>query len=267
METKVCSKCSEEKSVNCFSPDKRHSDGLYSTCKDCINASNRESRKHWTEEKKEEKRKKKREYEKNHPEKKAQWDKTYRENHAEELAIKKQEYYIANKEYLTEYKKEYARTHKEELAAYKHQYYLDHIDEVKRKAREYYENNRELVNERLVEYRKNNKQAQIAHNLRTRIGNAVSGRSKGGRLLSVIGCDISFFLHHLESLWDENMGWHNYGLGKDKWSMDHIIPLEWHNLENEDECKKAFHFSNTQPMWNPQNASKSNRYSGAYKKS
>jgi hypothetical protein len=198
--------------------------------------------------------------------KKKRWDKTYAEKHAGKLAIKKQEYYFKNKEHLTQYKKEWAKKNKEHLQQYKHQYYLDHVDEVKQKTKDYYANNRELVNKRLVEYRNNNNQARIAHNLRTRIGNIVKGRSSGGRMRELVGCDLGTFIAHLESLWDENMNWGNYGIGKDKWSMDHIIPIEWHDLEDNEDCKKAFHFSNTQPMWNPQNASKSNRYSGGYRK-
>ena len=36
MDTKRCTKCKETKSRDSFSPDKRHSDGLYSRCKQCM---------------------------------------------------------------------------------------------------------------------------------------------------------------------------------------------------------------------------------------
>lgn len=210
-------------------------------------------------------RERKKVYNNKNKDKKAKWDKTYREKHKEELAIKKREYYFKNKEHITSYKKAWAQLNKEHLAQYKHQYYLDHIDDVKQRAKDYYNNNREVVNARLVEYKKNNKQARIAHNLRTRIGNIVKGRSNGGRMMEYVGCDLGTFIAHIESLWDENMDWTNYGRGNGKWSLDHVIPIQWHNLEDEEERKRAFHYLNTQPMWYSENASKSNRYSGKYR--
>lgn len=206
---------------------------------------------------------KKDDYERN-KDKRKQTGREYRIKNKIEIAEKKRIYYIKNKGHISEYKKVYAQKNKEKLAEYKHQHYLNNIDDIKRRAKEYYDNNREYVNKRSVEYHKNNKQARIAHNLRTRIGHVVKGRSKGGRMRELIGCDKDFFLKYIESLWDENMSWGNYGVGKNKWSLDHIIPLEWFDIENEEECKKAFHYANTQPMWNPQNASKSNRYSGKF---
>lgn len=205
-------------------------------------------------------------YNQTHKDKKKQWDKTYREKHFEKIAQNKHEYYFKNKEHITQYKKEWATRNKEYMQKYKHQYYLEHAEEVKRKVKEHYENNRELINRQVVEHRKNNRQVQIAHNLRTRINQAVKGRSLGGRMREMVGCDLGTFIAHIESLWDENMGWHNYGRGKGKWSLDHIIPVEWFDLENRIERNKAFNYMNTQPMWCSENSSKSNRYSGEYKR-
>ena len=38
--TKTCSKCGKVKSTNQFYSDPRHSDGLYSRCKDCVKSEN-----------------------------------------------------------------------------------------------------------------------------------------------------------------------------------------------------------------------------------
>lgn len=265
MPTKVCIDCGKGKDITEFPPDKRRLYGCISVCRECTHAREKIRRDNRTPQQREKRRIKKNEYERNHPEKKREWDKTYRNKHQNKIAQQHHDYYFKNKEHITQYKKEWATKNREHLLAYKHQYYLDHIDDVKRKAKEYYDNNREEVNKRLVEYKKNNKQARIAHNYRSRIGAIVQGRSSGGRMRELVGCDLGTFIAHIESLWDEDMGWHNYGRGKGKWSLDHIIPLMWFNIEDIEERKKAFHFSNTQPMWYLENSSKSDRYSGKYK--
>lgn len=208
----------------------------------------------------------KRKYAQENPDKVKKWGDNYKEKYPDRIAERKKKYYEKNKEHIKEYKKGWAKKNKERLREYKHLYYLEHIDKVKQRAREYYENNREAVNFRIAENRRNNNQERIAHNIRTRIGEALSGRSKGGRMRNLVGCDLVTFMEYIEALWDENMSWDNYGAGTDKWSIDHILPLSWFNLNIEKERKRAFHYSNTQPMWCSENASKSNRYSGKYKK-
>lgn len=54
------------------------------------------------------------------------------------------------------------------------------------------------------------------------------------------------------------MTWDNYGKGREKWSIDHIIPLTKIDLSNIEEFKKVNHFTNLQPLWNIDNIRKSN---------
>jgi hypothetical protein len=265
MKVKICSKCGIEKDVSCFSPDNRHSDGLYSGCRKCCNDNNKQARKLWSTEKKIVKRKKKHDYEKANIDKKKRWDATYRKNHKKEIGLRKRLYYLDHKDELTQYKKDYYEKNKETIREYKHQYYLDHIEQEKLRAKEYYDNNRDAVNKRIVEYKKNNIQVRIAHNGRSVMRRAIKTKSEGGRFHKLIGCSLEDFLSHLSLLWDESMDWSNYGMGVGKWTVDHVIPLEWFDLEKEEDQLRAFHYSNTQPMWYSQNASKSNRYSGKYK--
>ena len=55
------------------------------------------------------------------------------------------------------------------------------------------------------------------------------------------------------------MTWDNWGKGKDKWNIDHIIPLDSFNLSDREQLLKAVHYTNLQPMWEPENTSKSIR--------
>ena len=50
------------------------------------------------------------------------------------------------------------------------------------------------------------------------------------------------------------MSWENYGMHG--WHLDHIIPCCSFNLQNEEELKKCFHYSNYQPLWAKDNLSK-----------
>ena len=53
------------------------------------------------------------------------------------------------------------------------------------------------------------------------------------------------------------MAWENYGLKG--WHVDHIIPISFYDLTNEDEVKKACHYSNLQPLWWQDNLEKGNK--------
>lgn len=50
METKICSKCKEEKNTNHFHKSNFNKDGLQAYCKDCIRVSTKLSRKKWVSE-------------------------------------------------------------------------------------------------------------------------------------------------------------------------------------------------------------------------
>ena len=79
--------------------------------------------------------------------------------------------------------------------------------------------------------------------------------NKTERTLEYLGCDILTFRHHLESKLIDGMTWDNYG----EWEIDHIIPIKYNN-PTLDEVIARLHWTNTQPLWKRDNASKSNRF-------
>lgn len=183
---------------------------------------------------------------------------------------------IAHENYLKnpEKKKQYEKDHKKEANACKKKYVETHPEERKQSANGYYHRNKEKVKSRLNkgrinkwrrEYNATHPQAKLAKNMRTAIGRLLTGRSEGGRMLYYLGCDIIFFRNYLESQWEDNMDWTNYGNGCDKWNIDHIQPLESFNLKNEDDCKIAFNWKNCRPMWQSENCSKGSLYNGTRK--
>jgi len=75
----------------------------------------------------------------------------------------------------------------------------------------------------------------------------------------LLGCDKVFFATHLEFYFNKDMDWTNYGIGKGKWSMDHIFPINSFNLSLESEEKECFNYLNIRPMWFNDNASKKDK--------
>ena len=63
----------------------------------------------------------------------------------------------------------------------------------------------------------------------------------------------------MESQFTLGMNWDNYGRGKGKWNIDHIIPCDSFNLLDEEEQKKCFHYTNLQPLWFEDNLYKANK--------
>jgi hypothetical protein len=106
-----------------------------------------------------------------------------------------------------------------------------------------------------------NKQMQkinvkLAHNLRMRLHVALRNISKSDHTLQLVGCSIEHLKEHLEKQFTEGMTWKNYGRGKDKWNIDHKIACANFDLADPEQQKRCFHYSNTQPMWGPENTRK-----------
>jgi hypothetical protein len=98
---------------------------------------------------------------------------------------------------------------------------------------------------------------KIKGNLSSRLSDLIQNRGLGERTVELLGCDKDTFLNHLESQFTEGMTWENYGLKG--WHVDHIIPISSYDLTNEDEVKKACHYSNLQPLWWQDNLEKGNK--------
>ena len=70
------------------------------------------------------------------------------------------------------------------------------------------------------------------------------------------------FLEHIQKHLKEGMTWENYGLGPDKWVLDHTIPINYFKknfdlLNDFDIQRECFGIHNLRPMWWLDNAHKS----------
>jgi hypothetical protein len=105
---------------------------------------------------------------------------------------------------------------------------------------------------------------KLRHNLSTRVwaGLTTQDTVKQHEFDEYSGCTFHELKIYIESLWTMGMSWDNYGRGKNKWHVDHIIPCAYFNLKDDKEEKRCFHYSNLQPLWEPENLRKNSKYKG-----
>jgi len=100
----------------------------------------------------------------------------------------------------------------------------------------------------------------LAQNMRARIRLALKNNQKQGSTLEALDCSFEQLKKHLESKFQPEMSWDNYG--KNGWHIDHIKPLSIFNLKDNEQYKEAFRYTNLQPLWAEDNLKKGNRYGG-----
>jgi len=81
--------------------------------------------------------------------------------------------------------------------------------------------------------------------LRMRICDAIrrNGFHKTSKTKDMLGCSWEFFMSYMESKFVDGMTWKN----RDKWHIDHIIPLA--SAKSQEELIKLNHYTNLQPLW------------------
>ncbi len=96
--------------------------------------------------------------------------------------------------------------------------------------------------------------------LRSRTAAAIrSGKGKKASTTEdLLGCAIAEARDHLESLFDEDMSWDNWGL--DSSYLDHIRPCVSFDMSDESQRFVCFNWRNLSPLWGGENMSKNNRY-------
>lgn len=81
--------------------------------------------------------------------------------------------------------------------------------------------------------------------IQARLYAALAGKCKSSSTKELLGCDTNFLKKYIESKFTNFMGWHN----RDLWHIDHIRPCYYFDLNNPEEQKKCFHYTNLQPIW------------------
>ena len=84
-----------------------------------------------------------------------------------------------------------------------------------------------------------------------------SGSKAGRRWESLVGYSLAELMQHIERQFEKGMDWQNMG----QWHIDHRIPICNFNFTTPDDpdFKRCWALSNLQPLWAPENCSKSGR--------
>lgn len=144
-------------------------------------------------------------------------------------------------------------------------YYNINKEIIKQKRNNYYHSiikttKKEEYNEKVKIYQRNRLKTDVLfrlkRNLRNRLYYALLNKNwkKNTNFSQYIGLQNQEELKsYLSGKFLPGMTWENYG----KWEIDHIIPLS--TAETKEELYKLCHYTNLQPLWEPDNISKSNK--------
>jgi hypothetical protein len=150
---------------------------------------------------------------------------------------------MKNKQLISDYNKIYKEKYKEDISKYNQKYHIDNKEVIQKRH-----------NKNDVERRKNDPLFKLAHTCRTRINKAIKGN--GIKSLKLIDCSTIFLKEWLEFNFDKEMNFNNHG---SYWHIDHVIPCTVFNLENDDEIKHCFRWTNLQPLEAQKNLIKNNK--------
>jgi len=173
-----------------------------------------------------------------------------REKNKEHIKIKQKEYYSLNREELQKKNKEYRTTNIEKINVQKKQYKEQNKDHIRQKNKEYLPIRKEKIKER----RKIDKNFQIKEVLRSKIHKMLKGKKSS--FIEYLEIDIEMFKKWISFQFLPDMNWDNFGI---LWQLDHIIPINQFNLENKNEQKICFNWTNLQPLYCEENRKKSDK--------
>ncbi len=295
--TKRCSKCKKNKILDEFYNKKSALSGKSSQCKKCCD---KYSKSHYYKNNKKEKLSVlgKYLYELLNKEFKIDYNKKYRSKNLKNILEYNRKYQNVNKKTINKQKSEKRKNNPRIFRERERKKYAKNRKRVREYQKKYHEKNKKRINERRREiryskieevraykrkhrddnrdkykkYQKNYKHKKYYSDenyrlkmiIKSRIRTAIKtcNGTKNNTTLELLGCSIKFIKNHLQSKFKKGMSWKNYGNGKYKWNLDHVIPCAYFDLTKQKEQEKCFHWSNLQPLWQEDNIKKGSVYNG-----
>jgi hypothetical protein len=157
-------------------------------------------------------------------------------------------------------------------------YYNQNKEYYKKYSNNWVDNNREKWNEYINNYRKENLEKiqeyqntwiknkyntdinyKLKINIRSRINDILNSKSilKTKKTIKYLGCSIEEYKKHIEQQFKPEMTWKNHG---EIWEIDHIESISKFDFLIEENIYKAFHYTNTQPLFKTTDIAKSFGY-------
>lgn len=180
------------------------------------------------------------------------------------IVIKERGYH--KKESYAQKKKEYREKNKDKLKEWYKQNYLDNKEKLLEQSKERYQKNKDKVCARTKAYKEKNanwyrnykrqwrEKNKLHANIRRGLWGCLKGKQKQSKALSYLGCSLEELWEYLKQHFKNGMTVENYG----EWHVDHIISLDSFDFtqDTESQLKKAWHYTNLQPLWAKENLSK-----------
>ena len=171
------------------------------------------------------------------------------------------EYWRAqNSKKISDYNKEYAKKNQEKISQQRIKRNSKNKEKIAEQSSAWKEKNKEKVRAYNKEYTSNRYKNDSIFRLkmiqRTRARLALKGKIKFSKTEVLLGCSFEEFKNYIESKFQESMNWENMG----EWHIDHIKPLSLFDLNDIEQQKQAFHYTNQQPLWAIDNLKKGAKY-------
>jgi hypothetical protein len=193
METKVCSKCKEEKNICEFGKLKSSKDGMSYRCKQCERLRGKE-------------------YLNKNYLKVLEQNKIWRSKNPEWVYNRHKRFRENNKDKVNEMRRNW-------------------LSKNPQKQKEYRENYKPRKREQIKERNENDVLFNLLNRLRSRLRKylIIQNITKKNRTLELVGCTPQELKEHLEKQFVSGMTWEN----RNEWHIDHIIPLSSAQTEEE----------------------------------
>lgn len=175
--------------------------------------------------------------------------------HREKNLERRSQYYRDNKEACLIRTGEWYNNNKSEhCREYRKRYYAKNRDKLNKQRNEYRNQNKDKILQRNRDRYKSDPLYRIRILLRNRAHMALKNNQKTGIILKYLGITIDELKKYIESQFKPGMTWSNHSQAG--WHIDHIIPLIRFDLTQDEDIKKALHYTNLQPLWATENLSK-----------
>lgn len=108
------------------------------------------------------------------------------------------------------------------------------------------------LNKRQRELRQTVPHYRMKNILYRRLHHALDGKSKAESTMKLVGCSAEQVTEWIKSQFKDGMTWKNT-------EIDHMTPCRSFNLEDPEQQKQCFHYTNLQPLFKRDNRQKSGR--------